>query len=97
MRAIESYEKYFALPQEELPKWLREVLPQELGTHCFRVAYTKAAIGEGDGVLEYLEKAVDNGWLYMDFLMSCKEFEGMHGTPVWNIILEKIRKKLGDR
>ena len=95
--ATECYEKFFATPQEELPRWLREILPQELGTHYFRVAYAKAAIGEDNGALKYLEKAVDNGWLYMDFLMSCKEFESMHGTSAWNSILNKIRKKLNDR
>ncbi len=95
--AIECYEEFFATPSEELPRWLREILPQELGTHYFRVAYAKAAIGEDDGALKYLEKAVDNGWLYMDFLMSCKEFESMHGTSSWDSILNKIRKKLNDR
>jgi len=95
--AIECYEKFFATPQEELPEWFREVLPQELGTHYFRVAYAKASIGENDGSLKYLEKAVDNGWLYMDFLMSCKEFKSMHGTSAWNSILEKIHEKLNDR
>ncbi len=92
--AIESYEKFFATPQKELPKWLRNILPQELGVHYFRVAYAKAAIGEHDGALRYLEKAVDNGWLHIDFLKSCKEFENMHRTPVWNHILEKIQKRL---
>lgn len=95
--AIESYEKFFATPPEELLKWLREILPQELGTHYFRVAYAKASIGENDGALKYLEKAVDNGWLYVDFLMSCKEFESMHGTSAWNSILDKIQKKLDNR
>jgi RimJ/RimL family protein N-acetyltransferase len=94
--AIESYEKFFATPPEELPRWLRKILPQELGTLYFRVAYAKAAIGEDNGALKYLEKAVDNGWFYMDFLMSCKEFESMHGTSAWNSILKKIRKKLND-
>jgi RimJ/RimL family protein N-acetyltransferase len=91
--AIESYEKFFATSPEELPKWLYEILPQELGTHYFRVAYAKAAIGEDTGALKYLEKAVDNGWLYMGFLMSCKEFESIHGTSAWNRILQKIREK----
>ncbi|UCF58514.1 MAG: GNAT family N-acetyltransferase [Candidatus Bathyarchaeota archaeon] len=95
--AIESYEKFFATPQKELPKWFRNVLPQELGVHYFRVAYAKAAIGEHNGALKYLEKAVDNGWLHIDFLKSCKEFESVHGTSVWKSILEKIRKKLNDR
>ena len=92
--AIENYEKFFATPQEELPDWFREVLPQELGVHYFRVALSKAAIGEDKGALEYLEKAVDNGWLHMDFLMCCKEFESVYGTSAWNSILEKIQKKL---
>jgi RimJ/RimL family protein N-acetyltransferase len=95
--AIESYEKFFATPQEELPEWFRNALPKELGTHYFRVAYAKASIGENNGALEYLEKAVDKGWLYIDFLKSCKEFESMHGTDAWNSILEEIRKKLDDR
>ena len=94
--AIESYERFFATPPEELPKWFREILPQELGTHYFRVAYAKAAIGEDDEALEYLERAVDNDWLYMDFLMRCREFERMHGTSAWNRILKKLRKKLND-
>jgi RimJ/RimL family protein N-acetyltransferase len=94
--AIESYEKFFATPPEELPRWLRKILPQELGTHYFRVAYAKAAIGEDNGALKYLEKAVHNGWLHMDLLMSCKEFESMHGTSAWNSILKKIRRKLND-
>ena len=95
-KAIESYEKFFATPQEELPRWFREILPQELGTHYFRVAFAKAAIGEDKGALKYLEKAVDNGWLYIDFLTSCKEFKCMHGSSAWNNVLEKIRKKLKD-
>ena len=95
--AIECYEKFFATQLEELPRWLREILPQELGTHYFRVAYAKAAIGEDNGALKYLEKAVDNGWLYMDYLMSCKEFESIYGTSAWNSILKKIRKELNDR
>ena len=95
--AIECYERFFATPQKELPKWLRNVLPQELGVHYFRVAYAKAAVGEYNGALKYLEKAVDNGWLHIDFLKSCKEFESMHRTSAWKSILEKIRKKLNDR
>jgi len=94
--AIESYEKFFATPPEELPKWLREILPQELGTHYFRVALAKASIGESDDALKYLEKAVDNGWLHMDFLKGRKEFESMRGKPKWSYILEKIQKKLGE-
>lgn len=93
--AIESYEEFFAITPEELPSWLREVLPQELGTHYFRVAYAKAAIGEDEGALYYLEKAVDNGWLYVDFLMSCKEFERMQGTTAWNKILKKLIARKG--
>lgn len=92
--AIESYEKFFATPQEKLPEWFREVLPHELGVHYFRVALSKAAIGENRGSIEYLEKAVDNGWLYIDFLKSRKEFDSLHGTPAWNNILRKIQKKL---
>jgi GNAT superfamily N-acetyltransferase len=95
--AIESYEKFFATPQEELPKWLREVLPQELGVHYFRVAFAKAAIGEDNGALKYLARAVDNGWLCIDFLMNSKEFESMHGASAWQSILGKIQKKLNDR
>jgi RimJ/RimL family protein N-acetyltransferase len=92
--AIESYEKFLATPKEKLPNWLREVLPQELGVHYFRVALSKAAIGENKGALEYLENAVDNGWLHIDSLKSRKEFEKMHGTPAWNSILRKINGKL---
>ncbi len=88
--AIECYEKFFATPPDTLPKWFREILPQELGTHYFRLAFAKAAIGENNSALEYLEKAVDNGWHYMDFLMSCKEFESLHDTSAWKGILEKI-------
>lgn len=95
--AIESYEKFLATPSEKLPKWLRETLPQELGTHYFHMAYAKAAIGEHKDALEYLEKAVDHRWLYLDFLKSCKEFESMHGTPGWDRILRKIREKSNDR
>jgi len=90
--AAESYEKFFATPQEQLPDWLREALPQELGVHYFRVASAKASIGENDSALEYLEKAIDNGWLHKGFLESRKEFESMHGTSRWNHILEKIQK-----
>jgi len=92
--AIESYEGFLETPPEELPEWFRKVLPQELGTHYFRVAYAKAAIGEDNAALKYLEKAVDSGWLYIDFLMSCEEFESMHGASAWNSIVKKIRKKL---
>jgi RimJ/RimL family protein N-acetyltransferase len=92
--AIESYEKFFATPQEQLPDFLRKVLPQELGVHYFRVASAKAFIGDNHGAMEYLEKAIDNGWLYIGFLKGRKEFEGVHGTPEWNRILEKIKDAL---
>ena len=95
--AVKCYERFFATPPEELPKWLREILPQEMGTHYFRVALAKASIGESDDALKHLEKAVDSGWLYIDFLRNREEFRGMHGTLEWNRILGKIRKKLGDR
>lgn len=91
--AVESYERFFATPAEELPQWLRKILPQELGTHYFRAAYAKAAIGEDDDALSYLASAVDHGWLHMDFLMSCQEFARMHGTAAWKRILKKMRKK----
>jgi RimJ/RimL family protein N-acetyltransferase len=91
--AIESYEKFFATPQEQLPDWLRKELPQELGVHYFRVASAKAFIGDNNGATEYLEKAIDNGWLHIGFLKGRKEFESVHGTPKWNRILEKIQEK----
>jgi len=92
--AIENYEKFLTTPQEKLPNWLREVLPQELGVHYFRVALAKAAIGENKDALEYLEKAVDKGWLHLDFLKTRKEFRSMHETPAWNNILKRIQRKL---
>jgi RimJ/RimL family protein N-acetyltransferase len=95
--AVDTYEKFFAIPREELPPWLREALPQELGTHYFRVAYAKAAIGEDAGALRYLEKAVDNGWLHIDFLTRCNKFERLHGTSAWEGIVQKIQRRLGDR
>ena len=94
--AIECYRRFFATPPDALPGWLREVLPQELGTHYFRVAYAHAALGEAAAALDYLERAVAHGWSSMDFLLGCKEFASMHGTPQWNRILGKIQKKLGD-
>ncbi|MGB9135198.1 MAG: GNAT family N-acetyltransferase, partial [Candidatus Bathyarchaeia archaeon] len=92
--AIECYEKFFVTPPEELPEWLRKILPEELGVHYFRVALAKASIRESDGALKYLEKAVDNGWLHVDFLKSRKEFEELHGTPEWSRILKKIQKRM---
>jgi RimJ/RimL family protein N-acetyltransferase len=95
--AIESYEKFFSTPQEELPTWLRKVLPQEMGVHYFRVAFANASIGEDGEALAYLERAVDNEWLYIDYLKTCEPFKRMHGTSAWNRILEKIRKHLNER
>ena len=92
--AVTCYARFFSTPPEQLPKWLREVLPQELGTHYFRVALAEASIGETDDALMYLERAVDSGWHYLDFLNSCDEFKNMHGTPRWKRILGKIRKNL---
>lgn len=91
--AIECYEKFFATPPEKLPDWWREALPQEMGTHYFRVAYSKASTGENNDALRYLGKAVDNGWLNIDYLRNCKEFENMHETVAWHRILKKIQKK----
>jgi len=91
--AVESYEEFLKTPQEQLPNWLREALPQELGVHYFRVASAKAFIGDGSGAMEYLEKAIDNGWLCIDFLKGRKEFENMHGTPEWDRILKKIHER----
>ncbi|UCB61316.1 MAG: GNAT family N-acetyltransferase [Candidatus Bathyarchaeota archaeon] len=92
--AIKCYEAFFATPPEELPKWFREILPHELGTHYFRVAYAKAAVGENHGALKYLNLAVDNGWLQIDYLTSCRAFTSLYGTSAWNRILKKIRQKL---
>ncbi len=92
--AIESYEKFFNTPKEQLPNWLREALPQQLGVYYFRVASAKAFIGDMNGAMEYLEKAVDNGWLYIDFLKGRKEFESVHSTPEWKSILERMQKRI---
>jgi len=91
--AIESYEKFFATPLEQLPNWLREALPHELGVHYFRVASAKAFIGDNNGALEYLENAANNGWSEIAFLKGRKEFENLHGTLRWNRILEKMRER----
>jgi len=91
--AIESYEKFFATPQEQLPNWLREALPHELGVHYFRVASAKAFIGDNNGAMEYLENAANNGWSEIAFLKGRKEFENLHGTLRWNRILEKMRER----
>ena len=50
-----------------------------------------------DAAVHYNQGAVDNGWLHMDFLMSCKEFESLHGTIAWNSILKRMRKKMNAR
>src|SRR4030043_24528 len=94
--AVASYEKFFATPQEQLPNWLRATLPRELGVHYFRVASAKAFIGDRNGAMEYLEKAIDNGWLYIDFLKGRKEFESMHSAPEWKHIMRKMRKRAGE-
>ncbi len=95
--AIRSYERFFATPPEELPKWLREALPHEMGMHYFRVALASASIGESIDALTYLGKAADNGWHYLDFLTSCDEFRSMHDNLEWKRILGKIRKNLDVR
>lgn len=95
--AIGAYARFFATPPDKLPPWLREILPQELGVHYFRVAFAHAALGEETSALNYLEQAVDHGWLHMDFLMRCQEFASLHETPQWDRILSKIQSKLGDR
>jgi RimJ/RimL family protein N-acetyltransferase len=94
--AVESYERFFTVPQEQLPNWLREVLPQELGVHYFHVASAKAFTGDKNGALEYLEKAIDNGWRHIDFLKDRKEFESVHSTPEWKRILEKMQERIED-
>jgi RimJ/RimL family protein N-acetyltransferase len=95
--AIGSYEQFFATPPAKLPPWLREILPQELGVHYFRVAFAHAALGEEANALKYLERAVDHGWLHMGFLIGCQEFARLHGTPQWNQILNKMKTKLSDQ
>ncbi len=91
--ALDSHERFFATPPEELPGWLREVLPQELGVHYFRMARAHAALGEEMAALTYLEKAVDHGSLYQNLLLGCPEFTSLHGTLRWNRILKKTAEK----
>jgi RimJ/RimL family protein N-acetyltransferase len=93
--AIDSYDRFFATPLDQLPQWLREILPQELGVHYFRVAFAHATLGKEASALEYLDKAVDHGWLHADYLMGCQAFASLHDTPRWNHILKKIQTKRG--
>ena len=49
---------------------------------------------EDSDALTYLEKAVDHGWLYLDYLKNCAPFNRLHGTLKWTRILKKIQRKL---
>ena len=74
------YERVFAM-QDDSPHYFRHL-----------AARAWAALGNRDKALEYLNAAVDRGWVNIDHTEDCREFESLHGTPEWAAVLERIQQ-----
>jgi hypothetical protein len=57
-------------------------------------ARVKAAIGDDEKAIKYLEKAIEKGWTNLDSTMSCKEFNRLIKSKAWQKVILKLEKKL---
>ncbi|MCW3982115.1 MAG: GNAT family N-acetyltransferase [Candidatus Bathyarchaeota archaeon] len=87
--AVECYEGVFATKRRDMPDWM----PAELHLYYHLVARAKAAIGENDAAIKYLEKAIDNGRIHIDFTENYEEFNSLRETQEWKELMTKLEKK----
>jgi GNAT superfamily N-acetyltransferase len=74
-QAAESYERAFSVQEGEAADY-------------YHAALGWASTGEGDRALEYIKKAIENGWKDIARLDSEKAFAGLHGTKAWENLRE---------
>jgi tetratricopeptide (TPR) repeat protein len=77
-KALDTCERLFA----------EQVEPPELTYVAAARAW--AALGAPDKALAHLSRAIDAGWDYAPDL-ECAEFDGLHDTPEWQALLERLR------
>jgi len=87
--AVECYEGVFATERQDMPEWM----PSERHLYYHLVARAKAAVGEKDTAIEYLEKAIDDSWTYIDSTKNCEEFNSLRETQEWEELMTKLEKK----
>jgi RimJ/RimL family protein N-acetyltransferase len=74
-RTVQYYEQVFKLRDEN----------EDYYYHLAASAW--ALLGNKEKAIEYLKRAVDQGWEHIDFTKEQEEFEILHGMPEWDAIL----------
>jgi GNAT superfamily N-acetyltransferase len=57
---------------------------------AYLAARAWAGLGDRDSALTHLRTAAEQGWASVDSTRHAQEFEGLHGTPEWSAVLERI-------
>ncbi len=59
---------------------------------AYLAARAWAGLGDRDRALAHLRTAAEQGWASADSTRHAQEFEGLHGTPEWAAVLERIEQ-----
>lgn len=57
---------------------------------AYLAARAWAGLEDRDRALAHLRTAAEQGWASADSTRHAQEFEGLHGTPEWAAVLERI-------
>ena len=60
----------------------------------YNAACSWALAGNKEKALDYVDKAIESGWLQIDWLKKDPDLESLHGDPRWEAALEKLEYKL---
>lgn len=83
-------EQVFVARSDAMPRWMLK----ETHFYYHLAARAKAAIGDDEGAIKYMEKAIEKGWTNLDSTMSCREFNRLKESQAWRKVISKLEKKL---
>jgi RimJ/RimL family protein N-acetyltransferase len=88
--ATKYLEHLFSVRRDDMPSWMLK----EMHSYYHLAARVKAAIGDDEKAIKYLEKAIEKGWTNLDSTMSYKEFNRLIKSKAWQKVILKLEKKL---
>ena len=79
--SAEAYEKAFKIKDPD-------------SSHLYNAACSWALSGERDAALKNLKKAIEKGWLDLDWMKADGDLRSLHNDERWSEVLSLLQKKL---
>jgi hypothetical protein len=67
-----------------------------ISSDYYNAACSWALAGDKTKALEYLNRSIDLGWLYIDHLKKDTDLRSLHQTKEWEELIDKVEKKVDE-